>query len=141
MKGIGAASLLAASFALIIRFLSGSWDGVIIQLQDFGVYIAVLDIGFGIQMWLYAKIRELHAMHRGMAGVTATTGTTSATAMLACCTHYLAAAMPFLGLTGFAGVVTAYQQEILLFGIAANFAGIAYLWRQLQQRSEIHEKC
>ena len=139
-KGVAAAVALAATFGLIIRLFSGSWDGVIIQLQDFGLYLAVLDVGFGVQIWLYAKIREMHAAHGAARGLSAATGTTSAAAMLACCTHYVAAAVPFFGLAGFAGVVTEYQHEILLLGIAANFAGIAYLWRQLQGHSGMHAR-
>jgi len=136
-KGVFAALALATSFVLIVRLLSGSCDGVIIQVRDFGVYIAILDIGFGVQIWLWSKMRALHEMHRGMTGVSATTTTTSATTMLACCSHYLAAAVPFLGLAGFAGVVTEYQKEVLLLGIATNLVGIAYLWN-LFQRHTVH---
>lgn len=53
------------------------------------------------------------------------TGTAmSGVAMIACCAHHALDLLPILGLSAAALFLSEYQQELLIFGVVANFAGI-----------------
>lgn len=61
----------------------------------------------------------------------ASTGT-STTAMLACCAHHLADALPVVGLSGVAIFLNDFKEPILWTGITMNLLGIAYLTRKIR---------
>jgi len=110
---------LIALFVTIVTFIGG-FQEVVDQLSEYGIYIVILALGFGIQVGLYSHIRN-----SGKA--VAVTGSTSGLAMISCCSHYLVSFLPVLGLTGISGIVSIYQVEIFLAGILMNFIGILYL--------------
>ena len=125
--GAGATACLLLLFALIVRLLSGSWQEVLLQFSDTGWYIVVLAGGFGVQVAIWKYLRLSHKQRMNTHGVTAVSGTTSTIGMLACCTHYLVNIVPFIGLAGAVGVLTAYRAQILTARIGLNFLGIAHL--------------
>ncbi len=116
--------LLFGFFATIVTVLGGV-DEVSRQLSNYGIYIFILAIGFGVQVGIYTHIKK-----SGKA--LAATGSTSGLAMISCCSHYLVSFLPVLGLTGISGIVSAYQTEIFLAGIFMNFLGILYLISKIE---------
>lgn len=138
LLGAGAAIALLLLFILVVRLLSGSWAQVSLQFREIGFYLVVLTIGFGAQVALWKHLRTRHKEMAKTHGVTIVSGSTSTIGMLACCTHYLANLVPFLGLAGLAGVLTAYQIPILVASIGVNILGIAYLVHQVSKASAHH---
>lgn len=134
---------LCASIALLLLYfgvvsLVSGWSFARDQFSDFGTYIVVLSLGFGVQVGLYIYLRTLSSMHAGK--MLATTGTTSTAAMISCCTHYLVNALPFLGLSALATFVTQYQIELFWIGIVFNTIGIMYMSSKIVCFKKAHEK-
>ncbi|HLD09048.1 MAG TPA: hypothetical protein VJB68_03280 [Methylophilaceae bacterium] len=130
--GFFAATALLTLYAVIIVAISG-WA---FAEQQFGAtwhFVVSLALGFGIQVGLYAYLRQSITQRHAGGKVVAVSGTTSTTAMLACCAHYLANVAPLLGLAGAISLIGQYQQQLFWVGILFNLAGIAYLvWRLIQ---------
>lgn len=132
------------AFFVILGFYFGvttlvsGWKFTQGQFADYGWYIVDLALGFAIQVGLYIYLRTL--AHKASAKMVAATGTTSATAMVACCAHYLVNALPFLGIGFVATFVTQYQVELFWAGIALNVLGIAYMVLKIIQFKKAHEK-
>jgi len=113
--------------------LAQGWAHASAQLLDDRNFIAAIVLGFGTQVGLYIYLRGLHA-HTAVGGVAASTGTSTA-AMLACCAHHLADALPIVGVAGAAVFLNTYKTPLLWLSIAMNLAGVAYLlWNIQQQR-------
>lgn len=130
--GILAAATLLAVYAGVVTAVSG-WGFAQRQFASTWYFIVSLAVGFGIQVGLYAYLRQsITAMHAG-GKVVAVSGTTSTTAMLACCAHYLANVAPLIGIAGAISIIGQYQRQLFWVGILFNLAGIAYLIRQLAQ--------
>ena len=86
-------------------------------------WMSLLILGFGTQWALFAKLKQGKI-------VASSNSVVSGTAMVACCAHHAVEVLPFLGLAGAAVFLVNYQKELLIFGLAANLAGIGYmLWR------------
>lgn len=139
MNGASALTLgLASTLALIsiyfaaVSFISG-WDFALGQFRQYWYFIVSLAAGFGIQVGLYVRLKKAVAAHAAkLSGtVVATTGTTSTVAMISCCAHYLATALPILGINGFLSAVGQYQIELFWLGLASNLIGIGYVGRKL----------
>lgn len=124
--GGGATALMLLLFAGLNRVLSGSWQQVIWQFNEIGIFLLTLAIGFGVQVALWRSLKDRHR-HHSSGQVTVISGSTSTIGMLACCTHYLVNIIPFLGLTGVVSFTTNYQVEILVASISINLLGISYL--------------
>ncbi len=56
-------------------------------------------------------------------------GATSTVAMVACCVHHVADALPILGLTAAATFLGKYQSVFLAVGLATNLIGIGVILR------------
>jgi len=135
--GIGAALALFGVYAGLVTALSG-WKFFTVQFAANRYWIIALALGFGIQVGLFSYARAVHAA-RISKSVVATSGTASGVAMLACCAHYLANILPFIGAAGIAGVAgffTAYQTELFAFSLAMNIGGIIYLGRKIIQQNK-----
>lgn len=125
-----AAIILIILYIVIITAISG-WVFSGQQFSATWYFIVSLAFGFGLQVGLYTYLRQ--SIAQGYAGgkVVAVSGTTSTTAMLACCAHYLANIVPFLGLSGAISIIGQFQSQLFWIGILFNFVGIIYLVRQL----------
>lgn len=130
---VASAGLMGAYFG-VLALVSG-WDATLSQFVAFWPYIVALAIGFGVQVGLYLRLKQVsEARHQGHCVAAASaSGTTSAVAMLACCTHYLANILPVLGAVGAVSLVAQYQVELLWIGLAFNAAGLAYIGQRLWQ--------
>ncbi len=130
IKGVAAALALLGVYFAVLSLVSG-WSFAASQFAQFRYFIVTLALGFGIQIGLYAYLKNsLH--HGGASGkVVAATGTTSTAAMISCCTHYLVNILPILGATGIATIAAQYQVKLFWVGIAFNLAGIAFIARRI----------
>ena len=135
--GMAAAAGLLGLYFLILTLASG-WDLTVSQFFEFWYFVVSLAVGFGIQVGFYSYLRR--AVRRmDMSGkVVAVSGTTSTAAMISCCAHYLTNILPVVGAAGAIALVAQYQVELFWFGLACNFAGIAYMGRRVVQFSRAH---
>lgn len=96
-----------------------------------------LFLGFGVQMFLFQKMRLL--MQRSARGVTGASVGMSGVSMAACCSHHLAEIFPILGFAGLAGFMTDYLDFFLGAGILMNASGAVYMYRKLKHHE--HAQC
>ena len=140
--GFGALAfvLLLAVYFGAVSLVSG-WRFTLSQFSEFWYYIVPLAAGFGIQVALFVKLRDV--VRRGMStgSVVAASGTTSTAAMISCCAHYLANVAPVLGATGLVAFAAQYQVEFFWVGLAFNAAGIAYVGSRLAGAIKEHAQC
>jgi len=131
--GVLAAAALLVAYSLIIGLSSQSWPHLLEQWRIDAAFIALVAVGFGVQMGLYQHVRRV-VRGDGRAAAVAAGGTASSTtAMVACCLHHLSDVVPFLGLSGAATFLIQYKVPVVLFSLAANGAGIALMVRTLRQ--------
>ncbi len=121
----GMVGLLGLYFG-ILTLVSG-WGFAESQFVVFWYFIVSLAVGFGIQVGLYAHLRDLMKEMHGEGKVLGVTGTTSTAAMVSCCTHYLANLLPILGAVGIVTFVAQYQIQLFWVGLLFNIGGIFYI--------------
>lgn len=135
--GLLAFGFLLALYFAVLTLVSG-WQFTLSQFSEFWYYILPLGGGFGLQVALYVRLRQLlrHAMPAR--AVMAASGTTSSAAMISCCAHYLVNLAPVLGASGLVTFATQYQVEFFWVGLAFNAAGIAYIAHRLMKAAQEH---
>jgi Cu+-exporting ATPase len=134
VAGLLAFGLLLGVYFGVLTLVSG-WEFTLGQFAAFWHFTVALAVGFGVQVGLYTYLRRL-TRHDDAAGkVAAVSGGTSTAAMISCCTHYLANALPVLGATGLVALVAQYQVELLWLGLAFNLAGVLYISSKVVQAS------
>ena len=121
-----ASGILLGVFFFILSLVSG-WGFAKDQFSLFWYFITSLAVGFGIQIGLYAYLKEIIKGGQGNSKVLGVTGATSTAAMISCCAHYLANLLPVLGVTGLVTFVAQYQVKLFWVGIFFNIAGIIYM--------------
>lgn len=139
--GLLAFVCLLAIYFLVLAMVSG-WSFTVSQFSEFWYYVVPLAAGFGLQVGLFTRLRNLldqSAPDSG--GVVAASGTTSAAAMVSCCAHYLVNVAPVLGATGLVTFAAQYQVEFFWAGIAFNLAGIAFIGDRLYKATKEHTLC
>lgn len=129
LRAIAAGLGLLGLYFLVLTVVSG-WSFAASQFEDFWYFILSLAAGFGIQIGLYSRLRELVSNMHGAGKMVGVTGATSTAAMISCCAHYLANILPVLGTVGVVTFAAQYQIEFFWFGIAANLIGIWYIGRK-----------
>ncbi len=135
--GLLAFGLLLAMYFALLTLVSG-WQFTLSQFSEFWYYIVPLGAGFGLQVALYVRLRDMliHSTHART--VMAASGTTSSAAMISCCAHYLVNIAPVLGASGLVTFATQYQVEFFWVGLAFNAAGIAYIANRLRTAAREH---
>jgi Cu+-exporting ATPase len=141
-SGFGALAfgLLLAVYFGAVSLVSG-WRFTLDQFSEFWFYIVPLAAGFGVQVALYMKLREVVRRGMGTGSLVAASGTTSTAAMISCCAHYLVNVAPVLGATGLVTFAAQYQVEFFWVGLAFNAAGIAYVGGKLAGAIKDHAQC
>ena len=132
-------ALLAVYFGALTA-VSG-WSFTVSQFSEFWYYILPLGAGFGLQVALYSRLRQLLHESKDARTVMAASGTTSTAAMISCCAHYLVNIAPVLGATGLVTFAAQYQVEFFWVGIAFNAAGIAFIGNRLWKATKDHAQC
>ncbi len=140
MFGALAFLLLLGLYFGVLTAVSG-WEFTVSQFAQFWYYILPLAAGFGIQIGLFVRLRDLvtHAKQTGT--VVAASGTTSTAAMISCCAHYLANIAPVLGATGLVAFAAQFQVQLFWVGLLFSVAGIAYIGNKVINASREHAKC
>lgn len=132
------AALLAVYFSALT--LVSGWEFTADQFSRFWYYIVPLAAGFGFQVGLFVRLRELVGVAKS-GTLVAASGTTSTAAMVSCCAHYLANLAPILGATGFVAVVGQFQVQLFWLGLLFNLGGIAYIGSRLYRAARQHVAC
>ena len=135
-SGFGAlafGALLAVYFASLT--LVSGWSFTVSQFSEFWFYIVPLAAGFGVQVALYVRLRQVISRAASSGTVLAASGTTSTAAMISCCAHYLVNVAPVLGATGLVAFAAQFQVQLFWVGLAFNLAGIAYVGNRLFKAS------
>jgi hypothetical protein len=137
--GISGSAFILGIYFLTLT-LSNSLLHAIEELKVLGIWIGLLSVGFGIQTGLFVYVRgALKARSTAQATATmAATGGMSATAMVACCMHYLTTILPILGLSAVSVLLIKYQTSFLAVGVASNLVGITFMLRLIQEQ-ELYE--
>ena len=138
--GVLAFGLLLSAYFGVLTAISG-WRFTVEQFNQFWFYVVLLAGGFGLQVALFTRLRQLLLYRDRSRTVIATTGTTSSAAMISCCAHYLVNVAPVLGATGLVTFAAQYQVEFFWVGLAFNAAGIAYIGNKLWTATKYHAQC
>ena len=138
--GVLAFGLLLAAYFGVLTLVSG-WKFTLSQISEFWYYVLPLAAGFGLQVALYTRLRNLLHQSKDARTVMAASGATSTTAMISCCAHYLVNVAPVLGATGIVTFAAQYQVEFFWVGLAFNAAGIAYIGNKLWKATREHAQC
>ena len=137
LYGVFASGVLLGIYFAVLTLVSG-WDFAQAQFSQFWYFIVSLAAGFGVQIGLYAYLRDLiRGLHDG-GRILGITGTTSTAAMISCCTHYLVNLLPILGVAGIVTFVAQYQTELFWVGIVFNLGGIVYMANRTLQFKRHH---
>ncbi|MEX2017191.1 MAG: hypothetical protein WD876_01850 [Candidatus Pacearchaeota archaeon] len=118
LAGIG----LLAFYFIVVSIFQGI-EFAFLNLRSFWWLIFPLVGGFGTQIGLYTSIKHTAALTGTVAG----TGGISAGSMVACCSHFLFNALPFIGFAGIAVFLMKYQAWFLGAGIISNLVGISLM--------------
>ena len=138
--GLTAFGALLAVYFGALTLVSG-WSFTLEQFYQYWYYIVPLAAGFGLQIALFLRLREVVSRARQAGTVIAASGTTSTAAMISCCAHYLTNVAPVIGATGLVAFAAQFQVELFWVGLAFNAAGIAYVGTQLYKASKAHAHC
>ena len=112
-------------FYLIIVSIFQGIEFAFLNLRSLWYLIFPLVIGFGTQVGLYFSIKHTAQI----TGTVAATGTISGGSMIACCSHFLLQAIPFIGISGLSLFLVNYQAWFLIVGILSNLFGIIVMLR------------
>ncbi len=123
---VGTITLLLFYF-LTMRLLEGTWYAAFSQFEALWYLMIPLSVGFGVQVALYKKIRDMRKTNSAKNVMMANTAASTA-GMIACCAHHLTDILPVIGLSALSTLLVNYQTPILVIGIVSNILGIRYLY-------------
>ena len=137
-----------ASFAIVgvylgMNTLTADWYFARIQFSEYRWWILTLAIGLGIQVTLFTlfRARLRGEKMRAAKSTMAASGGMSATAMMACCSHYLATVIPALGVPFLSAAAVAsiaeYQTYFFLAGVLSCLVGIGLMLRMMEKHGMI----
>lgn len=126
---VAAVALLAFYLGLLV--VAEGRDFAARQARQDAPYLAFLMPSFGLVIGLVLHARERAAAHAGrMAGTS--TGL-SATAVVACCAHFVPTLLPVVGVSAVASFLAAWKAPLLVLAIAVNLGMAAYVLRHLRR--------
>ena len=137
------ASVTVTGVYLGMNTLTADWYFARVQFSEYRWWILILAIGLGIQVTLFTLFRaQLRGQKmRAAKSSLATSGGVSATAMMACCSHYLATVIPALGMSFLSATAVAsiaeYQTYFFLAGVLSCLVGIGLMLRMMEKHGMI----
>ena len=143
IAGIAGAAALLGLYLGLVSWAQGPAHARQL-LWDDRYFAGSIAAGFGAQIALYTYIRiaAARAALASATGVTAAGTSTSTAAMVACCAHHVADALPLIGLSAAAVFLNDYRLPIMGVGLAMNALGVAVLARlALRQRAAAARAC
>ena len=135
--GVLAFAVLLAVYFGALTAISG-WEFTITEFARYWYYIVPLAIGFGLQVALFIRLRQVVAHAKQTGAMVAASGTTSTAAMISCCAHYLTTAAPVLGATGLVAFAAQFQVELFWLGLLLNAAGVVFIGTRLAKAMRMH---
>jgi Cu+-exporting ATPase len=130
LYGAAACALLLGMYAVVLMLVSGG-EFLRTQFAQFWYFVLALAVGFGVQVGLYTRLRQVTRHDSSSGKIVAVSGGTSTAAMISCCAHYAANVLPVLGATGLVALVGQYQTELFWVGLVFSLAGVVYVGRKL----------
>ncbi|MBS3125276.1 hypothetical protein J4211_03420 [Candidatus Woesearchaeota archaeon] len=127
----GAVGLL--SVYLVIMTLASSLKIAIEQFIQLWPWMTALLLGFGVQIALYAHLRQTIKKISGIKPAVATSSGLSTTSMIACCAHHLTDVLPLMGLSAAAIFLAKYQTLFLTIGILSNLVSMTLMLKTIQE--------
>src|SRR3990170_1580663 len=108
--GLAAGSALIALYLGLVTWAQGFEHARELLWGD-RYFVGAIAGGFGLQVGLFVHVRRLvaRAAAGSAAGITAAGTGTSTVAMVACCAHHVADALPLIGLSGAAIFLNDYR--------------------------------
>jgi cation transport ATPase len=140
---IGAAAMLGVIvFYLGLLTLTSDWYNAKAEFRSYKFWILGLAIGLGVQALLFSLLRAWHkgGSMKGAKCTLAASGGISTTAMAVCCSHYIFAFLPALGLpflSTAAASLADYQIYFFLVGVVSNLFGIGLMIRMMDKSGMI----
>ena len=137
------ASIAIVGVYLGMNTLTADWYFAKVQLSEYRWWVLALAIGLGIQVALFTLFRaQLRGQKiRAAKSTMAASGGMSATAMMACCSHYLATVIPALGVSFVSASAVAsiaeYQTYFFLAGVLSCLVGIGLMLRMMEKHGMI----
>ncbi len=137
------ASIAVMGVYLGMNTLTADWYFAKVQFSEYRWWILTLAIGLGIQVTLFTLFRaQLRGQKIGAAKSSmAASGGMSVTAMMACCSHYLATVIPALGVPFLSAAAVAsiaeYQAYFFLAGVVSCLVGIILMLRMMAKHGMI----
>lgn len=128
--GFLGAMFLAGVYLGLVSLAQGPAHALELFWQDKTFVIPIL-LGFGVQVGLYTFLKTGRHLPPGVpaGATTAAGGGVSTVAMVACCAHHVADALPLLGLTAAATFLAQWKIPFMVVGLLTNLAGIAVMLR------------
>ena len=129
-------------FYLGLLTLVSDWNTATSQFAQYWGWVIALATGLGIQVTLFMYIRNCVQGKTIRAAKTslAASGGVSTASMAACCSHYLEAFLPALGLSFIsttAAALAEYQEEFFFLGLISNILGIIVMIRTMNKNGLI----
>jgi cation transport ATPase len=137
------ASIAIVGVYLGMNTLTADWYFARVQFSEYRWWILTLAIGLGIQVTLFTlfRARLRGEKMRAAKSTMAASGGMSATAMMACCSHYLATVIPALGVPFLSAAAVAsiaeYQTYFFLAGVLSCLVGIGLMLRMMEKHGMI----
>jgi len=131
--GVLGATALVALYLGIVTLAQGPEHAFDLLWGD-RVFVGLIAAGFGMQIGLFTYLRLLQRALARESVVIAGAGTaTSSVAMVACCAHHLADALPIIGLGGLAVFLVELRTPLILLALFTNALGIGITVRQIRR--------
>lgn len=136
----------AVAFAALLAFYLGlltavsGWGFTRDQLATYWYFIVALAAGFGLQIGLYTRLKQVVGAPGPHRTVVAASGTTSTAAMVSCCAHYLTNILPVVGASGLVALVSQYQVGLFWLGLVASAAGTTFVAARLVKATRGHAR-
>ncbi|MBI5349586.1 MAG: hypothetical protein HZB77_09785, partial [Chloroflexi bacterium] len=124
--GLMGALLLMGVYLGIVSLAESPKHALSLFWEDKIFFIPIM-IGFGIQVGLYTLLKKGWYMPLNVpagGATTAASGGVSTFAMVACCVHHAADALPLLGLTATATFLANWKIPFMIVGLISNVIGI-----------------
>ena len=131
LVGLAAAGVLIGLYLGVVTWSSGQFSHAGELAWDDRYLLGAIAFGFGVQAALYTHLRlAIHGRLGRSPTATAVGGTgTSTVAMVACCAHHVAEALPALGLSGAAVFLNDHRLAFMAVGLGMNAVGVAFMLR------------
>ena len=131
LVGLVAAAMLVSLYLGIVTWSSGEFAHARDLAWDDRYLLGAIAFGFALQAALYTHLRlAIHGRLSRSSTATAVGGTgTSTVAMVACCAHHVAEALPVLGLSGAAVFLQDNRLAFMAIGLGMNAIGVGVMLR------------